>query len=219
MKSIKTTFIFLTIAVFTASLMTGCSKKEAATASLNLNNISITTETVKVIDADYHEEETQEDNNSSSDNSGSGSKSNGSVANRNTSNSGSKSSGNSNKASGSSSDKSSGGNSSSSGGSSGNSSEDKKPEEPAQKNVSAKEVQAQVNSYIKSKGITVDSSMTSGNASWTSTCWIDQDDLNSGYCLKSLKGGVDYTIKMCGKDTILSMYCYYDNSQFYICYW
>lgn len=88
-----------------------------------------------------------------------------------------------------------------------------------QKNVSASEVQAQVNAYIKSKGITLDSSMTSSNASWTATCWINQDDLNSGYCLKNLKGGVDYTINMCGKDTIMSMYCYYDNSQFYICYW
>ena len=35
------------------------------------------------------------------------------------------------------------------------------------KNVSAKDVQAQVNSYIRSKGITVDSSLNSGNSGWS----------------------------------------------------
>lgn len=142
--------------------------------------------------------------------------------NNNTKTKNSKSSNNSSKnsSSGNSSGSSSGGSSGSSSGGSGSgsssSSEDKKPEV---KNVSPKDVQSKVNAYIRSKGITVDSSMTPNNASWTSTCWINQDDLNNGYCLKNLKGGVDYTINMCGKDTIISMHCYYDKNQFYICYW
>lgn len=164
----------------------------------------------------------KEDNNSSSDNSGSGSKTNDGSSTRNTSNSGSKSSGSSNKASGGSSDKSSGGNSSSSGSSSGNSgsssgsSGNTNSEESAQKNVSAKEVQAQVNAYIKSKGITLDSSMTPSNASWNGRISRTQERLNNGKTLDTCKGYVDTVVSY---GDILSAYCYYDDNAFYILYW
>lgn len=101
--------------------------------------------------------------------------------------------------------------------SSSSNSEDKKPEV---KNVSPKDVQSKVNAYIRSKGITVDSSMTSNNASWTGEIWASQERLNNGKALKRGKDEVDYIINMCGKDTILSMYCYFDgNDTLYILYW
>lgn len=88
------------------------------------------------------------------------------------------------------------------------------------KNVSPAEVQKQVNAYIKSKGIAVDSSMTPSNASWTNRISRTQNDLNSGYSLEHCRDHVDWVIKMCGgADTILSMYCYVGSDYFYILYW
>ncbi len=116
--------------------------------------------------------------------------------------------------SGSSSGGSSGSSSGSSSSNSSSSSEDKKPEV---KNVSPKDVQKKVNAYIRSKGITVDSSMTASNASWNGQISGSQKDLNSGWSLKNCKEDVDYIIKNYGE--ILSMYCYYDGNDFYILYW
>ena len=84
------------------------------------------------------------------------------------------------------------------------------------KNVSAKDVQAQVNSYIRSKGITVDSSLNSGNSGWSGRISTTQDYLNNGGALNSCKNYVDMEISTMGSN--LSMYCYYDGSYLYICY-
>lgn len=86
----------------------------------------------------------------------------------------------------------------------------------AKKNVSAKSVQSQVNSYIKSKGIKLDSSMTPSNASWSGQIAGTQEDLNSGYSLRTCKGYVDIAIEW---DNANTLYCYYDGSDFYILYW
>lgn len=91
-----------------------------------------------------------------------------------------------------------------------------------QKNVSAKEVQNEVNNYIKSKGITLDSSMTPGNASWSGQIAGTQEDLNNGYSLKTCKSYADLDIsdyKSSNGCNPLAMYCYYDGSDFYILYW
>lgn len=86
----------------------------------------------------------------------------------------------------------------------------------AKKNVSAKSIQSQVNSYIKSKGIKLDSSMTPSNASWSGQIAGTQEDLNSGYSLRTCKGYVDIAIEW---DNANTLYCYYDGSDFYILYW
>ena len=80
------------------------------------------------------------------------------------------------------------------------------------KNVSAKDVQAQVNSYIKSKGVKVDTSMTPSNASWYPPVYASQSNLNNGYCLRSGKEWVDLIINDIGVDNTY-MYCYYSSSE------
>ena len=84
------------------------------------------------------------------------------------------------------------------------------------KNVSAKDVQAQVNAYIRSKGITVDSSLNSSNSGWNVPTSARQDGLNNGHTLNECKYQVNSYIENMG--TNLSMYCYYDGSDFYVCY-
>lgn len=84
------------------------------------------------------------------------------------------------------------------------------------KNVSAKDVQAQVNSYIRSKGITVDSSLNASNSGWSGRVAILQEDLNRGYCLSRCKAYVDREIASMGTD--ISLYCYCDSTYFYVCY-
>lgn len=84
------------------------------------------------------------------------------------------------------------------------------------KNVSAKEVQAQVNAYIKSKGVTVDSSLNPSNSGWSGEIAGEQVDLNNGYSLRTCKAYVDGEIADWGTD--ITMYCYYSNETFYICY-
>lgn len=84
------------------------------------------------------------------------------------------------------------------------------------KNVSAKDVQAQVNAYIRSKGITVDSSLNAGNSGWSGQISGRQDGLNNGHTLQTCKNYVDAEIASMGKD--ISLYCYYDGDCFYICY-
>lgn len=100
----------------------------------------------------------------------------------------------------------------------------KKTTSPPQKNVSPAEVQKQVNDYIRSKGIKVDSEMTPENASWDPQTAGQQKDLNSGYTLKNCKDEVDWIIEVCGKESIVSMYCYYEKYSdgdwdFYVLYW
>ena len=85
------------------------------------------------------------------------------------------------------------------------------------KNVSAKDVQAQVNAYIRSKGITVDSSLNSGNSGWSGRISATrQDSLNDGTSLRNCKSYVDSEISSMGSN--ISLYCYYDGTFFYICY-
>lgn len=85
------------------------------------------------------------------------------------------------------------------------------------KNVSAKDVQAQVNSYIRSKGITVDSSLNPSNSGWSGRISATrQDSLNDGTSLRNCKSYVDSEIASMGTD--ISLYCYYDGTFFYICY-
>lgn len=91
------------------------------------------------------------------------------------------------------------------------------------KNISAKDVQAQVNSYIKSKGVNLDSSLTPKNAGWYPPVSAYQSELNSGWALKDCKGWVDELINQLGTDN-LYLYCYYDgvsgsdSHTFYILY-
>ena len=84
------------------------------------------------------------------------------------------------------------------------------------KNVSAKDVQAQVNAYIRSKGVKVDSSLNPSNSGWTFDYGATQKSLNDGQILKNCKGAVDREISNMGKD--ISMYCYLEGQDFYICY-
>lgn len=84
------------------------------------------------------------------------------------------------------------------------------------KNVSAKDVQAQVNSYIRSKGVTVDSSLNPSNSGWNVPISGMQDDLNNGYTLNECKYYVNNYIQNMGSQ--LSMYCYYSGDDFYVCY-
>lgn len=91
-----------------------------------------------------------------------------------------------------------------------------KKETTTVRHVSAKDVQNQVNSYIKSKGITLDNSMTPGNAGWSGQIAGTQEDLNNGYSLRTCKSYVDIAIEW---DNANTLYCYYDGSDFYILYW
>ena len=84
------------------------------------------------------------------------------------------------------------------------------------KNVSAKDVQAQVNAYIRSKGVTVDSSLNPSNSGWNVPISSSQNNLNNGRTLSDCKWDVDSNIKNMGND--ISMYCYLDGQDFYICY-
>ena len=98
---------------------------------------------------------------------------------------------------------------------------EKPKETTTQRNVTPEEVQAQVNAYIQSKGIKLDSSMTKDNAGWTLTCWASQERLNNGKALSNCKEAVDETIRMCeeGNSPPISMYCYNGGEDFYIVYW
>lgn len=91
-----------------------------------------------------------------------------------------------------------------------------KKETTTVKHVSAKDVQNQVNSYIKSKGITLDSSMTPSNASWSGQISGLQSHLNDGSTLKNCKEYVDIAIEW---DNANTLYCYYEGTVFYILYW
>ncbi|MGN0533256.1 MAG: hypothetical protein ACI4IK_02750, partial [Eubacterium sp.] len=84
------------------------------------------------------------------------------------------------------------------------------------KNVTAKEVQNEVNAYIRSKGITVDSSLRPNNSGWSGQISDRQDSLNDGTTLKHCKAYVDMEISSMG--TAISLYCYYDGNDFYILY-
>lgn len=183
-------------------------EQTVAVTATDKNNNSATKD-VKIIIEAKPEATTVANNSNGNTNTGAKNSNKGSASNNSSSKSSDRSS------STSSSGGSSGGSSESSSSSSGNS-----DNQPEVKNVSPKDVQSKVNAYIRSKGITVDSSMTSGNASWTGEVWASQERLNNGKALKDGKSEVDYIIKMCGKDTIISMYCYFDgNDTFYILYW
>ncbi len=84
------------------------------------------------------------------------------------------------------------------------------------KNVTAKEVQNQVNSYIRNKGITVDSSLRPNNAGWSGKIAGEQEDLNNGYTLRTCKDYVDNEIS--NGYSGMTLYCYYNNADFYILY-
>lgn len=88
----------------------------------------------------------------------------------------------------------------------------------AQKNVSPKDVQKQVNAYIKSKGATLDAvnaygiHMTPDSASWSGRISRLPEYLNDGTTLKICKGYVDAEIAHGAK----YLYCYYDSNWFYV---
>lgn len=84
------------------------------------------------------------------------------------------------------------------------------------KNVTAKEVQNQVNSYIRSKGYTVDSSLRPNNAGWSGQISKTQDALNNGRTLQLCKEYVE--IEISNGYSGMSLYCYYDDTSFYILY-
>ena len=84
------------------------------------------------------------------------------------------------------------------------------------KNVTAKEVQNQVNSYIRSKGYTVDSSLRPNNAGWSGQISKTQDALNNGRMLQLCKEYVE--IEISNGYSGMSLYCYYDDTSFYILY-
>lgn len=84
------------------------------------------------------------------------------------------------------------------------------------KNLTAKEVQNQVNSYIRSKGYTVDSSLRPNNAGWSGKIAGEQEDLNNGYTLRTCKDYVDNEIS--NGYSGMTLYCYYNNADFYILY-
>ena len=90
-----------------------------------------------------------------------------------------------------------------------------------QKKISAKDVQQQVNNYIKSKGVKVDSSRTPSNASYRYEISALQKHLNDGSSLRNCKECVDYLIKESKDETgnlPSCMYCYYSNDTFYVLY-
>ena len=84
------------------------------------------------------------------------------------------------------------------------------------KNVTASEVQAQVNSYIRSKGITVDSSLRPDNSGWSGQISDRQDGLNDGRTLQLCKEYVNNEIS--NGYSGMTLYCYYDGNDFYILY-
>lgn len=167
------------------------------------NNNSVTKD-VKIIIEAKPEAIIVANNNSGNTNTGAKNSNKGSASNNSSSKSSDRSSSTS----------SSGGSSGSSNSSSGNS-----DNQPEVKNISPKDVQSKVNAYIRSKGITVDSSMRPSNASWSGQISRTQERLNNGKTLQTCKEYVDLEIRDLGKDTIISMYCYYDNDAFYILYW
>ncbi len=89
-------------------------------------------------------------------------------------------------------------------------------EAPTVKNVSASEVQAQVNSYIRSKGYTVDNSLRPNNAGWSGQIAGNQERLNNGNTLNNCKGYVD--IEIANGYNGMTLYCYVDGTDFYILY-
>lgn len=183
--------------------------EQTVTVTATDKNNNSATKNVKIIIEAKPEATTVANNSSDNTNTGAKNSNKGSASNNSSSKSSDRSS------STSSSGGPSGGSSGSSSSSSGNS-----DNQPEVKNVSPKDVQSKVNAYIRSKGITVDSSMTPNNASWTGDIWASQERLNSGKALQSCKNYVDLEINELGKDTILSMYCYFDgNDTFYILYW
>ena len=203
--------VILTVLIITTAFA-ACSKKKATSAeTTSATSASVVTATQPSTEAATEEQTDAAEPNAEDHGSGSGSSDN-------------NNSGSSNKNSGSNKG------SSNKGGSSGGSSAKKetttqsttKKEITTVKNVSAKEVQKEANAYIKSKGIPLDSSMTPDNASWANPVPNIQEDLNDGTALKHCKGGVDFVIKdyyRCNGQNPMSMYCYYDGSDFYILSW
>ena len=203
--------VILTVLIITTAFA-ACSKKKATSAeTTSATSASVVTATQPSTEAATEEQTDAAEPNAEDHGSGSGSSDN-------------NNSGSSNKNSGSNKG------SSNKGGSSGGSSAKKetttqsttKKETTTVKNVSAKDVQREVNNYIKSKGITLDSSMTIDNASWNGRIAGRQQDLNEGYTLKACKEDVDFTIKeyyRCNGCNPMSMYCVYSGNDFYVLSW
>ena len=98
------------------------------------------------------------------------------------------------------------------------------------KHVTAKQVQNEVNAYIKSKGLLFRkdywtefgiSEMTPDNASWTLQTAAEQEDLDSGYTLRECKEEVDLLVSGFAGADPSDIYCYYDSAEeyCYILYW
>lgn len=106
---------------------------------------------------------------------------------------------------------------SSSSGSSGSSSSSKpKPTKPVE-HVTAKEVQDEVNAYIRNTlGVKVNTSLRPNSAGWDGRISGIQKYLDNGSTLRTCK---EYA-KMCKEDldNSLELYCYYEGTTFYVLY-
>ena len=87
------------------------------------------------------------------------------------------------------------------------------------KHVSPKDVQNQVNNYIKSKGWSIATDFTPSNSSWMGQITAIQETLDSGRSLELCKEYVDAAISD-GANKQWGMCCYYNSSEncFYILY-
>lgn len=84
-----------------------------------------------------------------------------------------------------------------------------------QKNVTPKEVQDQVNAYIKSKGLMLDSSLNPNYGSWNGRISREQIDLNNGYTLRECKAEVNFILTERDPSRTY-FYCCYDDDFFYV---
>ena len=86
-----------------------------------------------------------------------------------------------------------------------------------QKNVTPKEIQDEVNAYIKSKGFILDPTLTPSTAGWDGQISRQQKYLNDGTTLKSCKFQVDSIAQELDPSRVAA-YCYYDSDSFYVLY-
>ena len=80
-------------------------------------------------------------------------------------------------------------------------------------------MQQKVNSYIKRRGIKVDTSLRPNNSGYNYRIAREREDLNNGYTLRTCKECADGEIAENNEDGwTLYMYCYYDSDFFYVLY-
>lgn len=85
------------------------------------------------------------------------------------------------------------------------------------KHVNPKDVQNEVNNYIRSLGVKIDTSLRPNCSGWDGRISGTQESLDEGYTLRECKGYAKDLVDEVGKDN-LDLYCYYENETFYILY-